>query len=392
MIEVAVTPREQQNRSEPGASTWPHVLLLIDQLDRTLGGGERILLQIAEHLPRYRFRVSILTFSLHPDSPALSRPPCPIYVLPVQRVISLRGLRGSLALSRFLKSENIQIVHSFFASADLWGGFVARALSRSKLVWSLRDMGFQRNRQQRLGYRLMSGFPDAVFAVSERVRKQAIDVDRIPPGRILTIYNGLSTAEWDHPSRAPRRADRFHITTVGNLRRVKGHDIFVEAAAQVRLLFPNATFSIVGDVLEPDFELELRGRVEELDLQNNLRFLPGSINLPEHLAQCDLFVLASRSEGFPNVLIEAMASSLPVVATDVGGNAEAVVNGESGLIVPSEAVGALVDAIVWIVSRPDRAQAMGASGRNLVIEKFTTSQMMTRIAGAYRSLLSEAEP
>lgn len=388
MIDVAATPLSQPDRPEPDQHAWPHVLLMIDQFDRILGGGERVLLEIARQLPKHQFRASILTLSLHPDSPALTGPPCPIYLLPLGPSFSFRGIRSSLALSRFLKSKNIQIVQTFFASADLWGGFVTKSLSRAKLVWFLRDMGFQRSRKQQLAYRLVSGFPDAVFAVSEQVRKQSIDTDGIPPTRIITIHNGLSPENWNHPLRNNR--DKPHVTTVGNVRRVKGQDLFIQAAAQIHSILPKASFSIVGDVLEPDFYLELERLSRALGLQGNLRFLSGNVEIAKHLAHSDIFVLASRSEGFPNVIIEAMASSLPVIATAVGGNSEAVKHGLTGLIIPPEDVGALKDAMVWMITNPSLAQTMGDMGRTVVIEEFTTVQMMGSIAAAYRSLLSKS--
>jgi hypothetical protein len=103
MIEIAAIPVDDPGQPLPDGRAGPHVLILIDQLDRILGGGERIALQIARHLPNCGFRTSILTLSLHPDSPALNRPPCPIYVLPVKRVFSFRGIRSSLALGKFLR-------------------------------------------------------------------------------------------------------------------------------------------------------------------------------------------------------------------------------------------------------------------------------------------------
>lgn len=388
MIELAATPLSRLGRPDPDQHTRPHVLLLIDQLDRILGGGERVLLEIARQLPNHGFRASILTLSLDPRSPALTGPPCPIYLLSVGRVLSFRGVRCSLALSRFLESENVQIVQTFFVSSDLWGGFVTKTMSSSRLVWSLRDMGFQRSRKQRIAYRLTSGFPDAVFAVSQQVRKQAIHADRVVPARVMTIHNGLSAEAWDHPARTSKAGDQFHITTVGNVRRVKGHDQFIRAASEILASFPRLTFSIVGQVLEPDYQLELQQMSEALKLRNNLRFLSGDIDLKEHLAQSDLFVLASRSEGFSNVILEAMASSLPVIATNVGGNPEAVRHGISGLIVPPGDVGALVNAMSSMISNPSLAQSMGENGRDIVAREFTTAKMMSQIAGAYRGLLS----
>lgn len=388
MIEVAATPLKRTDRVEPEEPDWPLVLLVIDQFDRILGGGERVLLDIARNLPTQGFRASILTLSLHPDSPALTCPPCPIYLLPVERILSFRGLRSSLALGRFLESKNVQIVQTFFASADLWGGLVTKGASRAKLVWFLRDMGFQRTKKQQLGYRLISRFPDAVFAVSDEVRRRSINTDRISPARITTIHNGLSLENWHYSLRDRKERGEYHVTTVGNIRRVKGQDLFVRAAAQIRSLFPQATFSIVGEVLEPEFYLDLQRLSSELGLQGALHFLSGNVDIAKHLARSDIFVLASRSEGFPNAIIEAMASSLPVIATDVGGNSEAVKHDLTGLIIPPENIDALKDAMVWMMTNPCSAQTMGDLGRKTVLREFTAEQMMRKITDVYRSLLS----
>jgi len=106
------------------------------------------------------------------------------------------------------------------------------------------------------------------------------------------------------------------------------------------------------------------------------------------LATADIFVLPSRSEGFSNAIVEAMAASLPVIATDVGGNAEAVEDGVSGFLVPSEDPEELSIAISRLLSDKPLAAAMGLAGKALVLERFTTEAMMRRIADTYKSLLS----
>jgi len=261
-------------------------------------------------------------------------------------------------------------------------------MSRAKLVWARRDMGILRSRKHHIAYRLMAGTPDAVFAVSEQVRRHAIEVDRIDAARVQTIYNGLNLADWDAASRPARSPGEFLVTTVGNIRRVKGHDVFIKAAAAIVQQFPQASFSIAGEVLEPSYFAELQALVQDLDLVGHVRFDGGVTNLRQHFAAADIFVLPSRSEGFSNAIIEAMASSLPVVATDVGGNAEAVKEGITGFIVPAEDPGALSAAILRLISDPSRAKQMGAAGRDLAAEKFTTEAMMNQIVGAYRNLLS----
>jgi glycosyltransferase involved in cell wall biosynthesis len=366
----------------------PHVLLILDQFPRTLGGGERVILRLASLLPKYGYQVSILTFFVDPESSVLSAPaPCPIYLLPLRRTYDLEALQGALALRRFLREQKIQLVQTFFESSDLWAGLVVKTLSRAKLIWSRRDMGILRGRKHKVAYRLMASAPDKVFAVSEQVRKHCMEVDRIECDRVLTIYNGLDLPEEPPLPQPAKSAGHCMITTVGNIRRVKGHDLFIRAAAVVLQQFPQASFSIAGEVLEPDYFNELQKLVEELNLSDRFHFVGGVANPREHLRSADLFVLPSRSEGFSNAIIEAMAASLPVVATHVGGNAEAVQDGLTGFVIPPEDVGALADAMIRLLANPAAAQRMGAAGRRVTAERFTTGAMMRRITAIYEDLL-----
>ncbi|MGP8270795.1 MAG: glycosyltransferase family 4 protein [Terracidiphilus sp.] len=384
IVNLAPMPSGITNAAE---GDLPHILFVVDQL-RTLGGGERIALKLAALLPRYGYRASILTFSADPECAALKSPPCPIYLLPLQSTFDLTALRAAFELRRFLKQQRIQIVHTFFESSDIWGGLVTKTMSKAKLVWARRDMGILRTRKHQIAYRLMAGMPDAVFAVSEQVRRHSIEVDRIDPARIQTIYSGLNLEDWDMAPRPVKAPGEFLVTTVGNIRRVKGHDVLIRAAAAVVKQFPKVTFSIAGDVLEAGYFVELQSLVKDLKLGSHFRFDGGVTNLRQHLAAADIFVLPSRSEGFSNAIVEAMAASLPVVATNVGGNREAVKDGISGFIVPSDDPDAVSAAILKLLSDPSLARAMGTAGRNLAAERFTVEAMMNWTASAYRNLLS----
>ena len=248
-------------------------------------------------------------------------------------------------------------------------------------------MGILRARKHDIAYKVMSGMPDGVFAVSEQVRQHCVSVDRIDASRVQTIYNGLDLAGWKTDSGSPRPSEQFVIATVGNIRRVKGHDVLIHAAASIVRRFPHVSFRIAGEVLEAAYFQELQTLVRNLDLADHVHFDGGVTNLREYLSAADVFVLPSRSEGFSNAIIEAMAASLPVVATDVGGNAEAVEDDISGLIVPPEDSAALADAILRLLSDPVKAKEMGAMGREAALERFTIDAMMRQITGAYASLL-----
>jgi len=386
---MIVALNEISSLRREGNDRLPHVLLVVDQFSRNLGGGERIVLKLAALLPQYGYRASILTFSAHPETPALASPPCPIYLLPLQRTYDLNAIKAAFQLRRFLKEQKVQVVQTFFESSDIWAGLVIKTMSNAKLIWSRRDMGILRGRKHEIAYRLMAGLPDAVFAVSELVRGHCIDVDRIDPDRVQTIYNGLNLADWSTSAEPARSGDKFVVTTAGNIRHVKGHDVFIKAAAAIVPRFPNVSFSIAGGVLEPEYFAELQALVRDLNLAGHFHFAGGVTRLREHLAAADIFVLPSRSEGFSNAIVEAMAAALPVVATDVGGNAEAVQEGISGFIVPPDDSDALAAAIVRLLSDPSKAKTMGAAGRRRVAERFTTEAMMRQTTAVYAKLLAE---
>jgi glycosyltransferase involved in cell wall biosynthesis len=364
----------------------PHVLLVVDQFPKAPGGGERMALRLAELLPRYGFRASVLTFSVHPESSVLARAlPFPLYLMRLERTYDLRAMRAALALGRFLRRQNVLLVQTFFESSDLWAGLVTRALSTARLVWSRRDMGILRSAKHRVAYRLMAGVPDQVFAVSASVRRHCIEVDKVEPAKVSIIYSGLDVS--GARCAADRVSRSFTVTTIGNIRHVKGHDVFVRAAALVLRHFPETCFSIAGEVLEAEYFAELQKLVRELGIAERFQFAGGMSDARDHLERADVFVLPSRSEGFSNAILEAMACSLPVVATEVGGNAEAVLDGVNGYIVaPGDPV-ALAQRIGQLAGDPAAARRMGAAGRVLAEEKFSTAVMMEQVTSAYKRLV-----
>ncbi len=378
-------PAQQQN--------FPYILLILDQFPRSLGGGERIVLRLAALLPAEGFRVSILTFQVHPESPVWAlAPPCPIYLLPLEKTYGRNAMRAAWSLGRFLRRNDIRLVETFFESSDLWGGAVVRLLSRARLVWSRRDMGILRERKHQVAYRLLSSLPHRVFAVSEQVRRHVVDVDHVDSTRVQVVYNGLdlSTQTPNGPAAELEQSLQpavFRIVTLGNIRRVKGHDLFLTAAVTILERFPSTSFWVAGEVLEADYFAELQQQLLASGLLDHFHFVHGVHNVEAFLQDADVFVLPSRSEGFSNAILEAMAAGLPVVATDVGGNAEAVENQKTGIIVPSDDASALALAVIEILSDPIRRQAMAYAGLQRVASRFTSKAMMNVVGQAFRELL-----
>ena len=196
------------------------------------------------------------------------------------------------------------------------GGLVAK-LSGASLLSSRRDMGILRKTKHRLAYRLVNRISDRVLAVSEEVKRFCIDQDRIDPAKVSVVYNGVDLpllaavgetnsfagAEWSGASHI--------ITCVANMRRIKGIDVLVRCAQRVCRELPGALFLIAGSLYERDFSTEIQEMIRSMGLENNVKLL-GFVEDPAPLLKMSqAFCLLSRSEGFCNALLEAMACGVP---------------------------------------------------------------------------------
>jgi len=381
-------------RLSTAAKTLPHVLYIIDQLCQ-LGGAERILLEMTRRLSADRFRSSVLTFNLNPQLEALRAFSVPLYNLPLVRTHDLNAAKVTIRLRRLIRRENVSIVHTFFETADLWAAPIAKLSGCPILISSRRDMGILRTRKHRLAYPFVNRLFDRVLAVSEEVRSYCIQRDRLSPQQVETLYNGVDMAELDEKAASGNRLELLGlqagvpvISTLANIRSIKGIDILVRAAKRVCVEIPEAKFLVVGRVLEPRTMSDLRAQVESLQLVDNFRFVGELANPFPVLRVSNVFCLPSRNEGFSNALIEAMGCGLPCVATRVGGNAEALEEGKSGYLVASEDADAMADRILRLLQDPISAKRMGEAGRESVRARFSMDAMMNRLMGIYDELLA----
>jgi len=370
-----------------------HILYFVDRLGPVLGGGERVLLSVVRALPKDRFRASLATFSCELDRAVMDGLPCRVHVFAMKRTYGMQSLKMAIAFRKLLRDQRVDIVQTMFESSDLWAGLLTKAASKAKLISSRRDLGILRSTKHRIAYRLLAGLPDRVLAVSDEVRRFSIEADGLPPERVFTVHNGIAVEAATEVERdRVRQALRIPagipvITTVGNLRRVKGTDVLIRAAATVRERFPDAMFLICGDALEADYVSELRQLIKELHLETSVRLLGGRENVPALLALTTVFALPSHSEGFSNALVEAMAAGLPCVATNVGGNREAITDGVDGLLVPPDNSDALAQAICHLLDHPAAAEEMRGKARMTYENRFTIDAMIKELVRTYEEVL-----
>jgi glycosyltransferase involved in cell wall biosynthesis len=373
-----------------------HVLFLIDQLCGR-GGAESALLNTVRSLPA-RFRCSVITFKLNPNLTMLAEFPFPVRVLPLRCSYDWNAMKMAVRLTRYIHAEQVDIVHTFFPSSDLWGGVVAKlARRRPLLVSSRRDMGFLRTTKHRIAYRALRGMFDQVLTVSEKVRQYSIAEDGLDPDRVRVIPNSVAPQQLEVRDSVATLRQRFGlarashvITSVGNVRRIKGTDVLVRAAALVCRQFPRAVFVVAGalETCEPGYLRELERLKRDHHVVRNVRLVGPFVDVAPLLKASDIFCLLSRSEGFSNALIEAMACGLPCVATDVGGNPEALLDGRCGFLVESEDYKTAADRILSLLRDPEMARGVAESGLQSVRRRFLPEIVTPQLVEVYESLLS----
>jgi glycosyltransferase involved in cell wall biosynthesis len=375
-------------------SRRPHILYLIDIL-WGLGGAENAVLRAARLLPPDRYRCSVGTFRLHRGLPLLDGFPRPVVEFPLNGAFNLQALRTARQLRDFIRSEKVDIVHTFFQTADLWGAPVAKLSGCPIAISSRRDLGILRSRKHRIGYRLLNPLFDHVDTVSDAVRDYCIRVDGIPPRKVVTIPTGIEVerigaANGADELRASLGLDGAGpvILTVANPRPVKGIDVLIRTVARVARVYPGVRLLIAGAVHGRAYGDELQRLAERLGVSGHIRFLGESDRVWALLKLCDVFCLLSRSEGMSNALLEAMASERACVATNVGGNGEVIENGRSGYLVPSDDPKAAAERILGLLADPGLARAMGSEARRRVEQKFSAERYIRELAGMYDRLLA----
>ncbi len=387
--EPLLTPTETVTLST--AEPIPHVLFLIDHL-LALGGGEGNLLKVVQLLPPDRVRCTIATLSI--DAAIQKSISVPVHVFPLRRVYGLTGFRAAWRLRRLIRSEKIDIVQTYFETSNLWGGLVAK-LSGALLLSSRRDMGILRKAKHRLGYQVINRISDRVLAVSEEVKRFCIGQDHVAPAKVSVIYNGVDlqqiteVAGQEPSSSYSEFAGKKIVTCLANLRRVKGVDVFLRAAHLVCQQLPDTIFLIAGSLYEKEYSREVLDLVESLGLQNNVRFLEFVENPVPLLKMSSIFCMLSRSEGFCNALLEAMACGVPSVVSRVGGNPEAITDGQSGFLIPVEDYQTAAERLLFLLRNPDQARQIGEAGRVAVFSQFSASAMINSLISLYSDMMTK---
>jgi len=217
---------------------------------------------------------------------------------------------------------------------------------------------------------------------SKAVWKDTVNRDYIDQKRLVLIHNGVDSLAFESawPLREETRTKleiksrEKVIIVVANLIPYKGHSDLLKAAYEVLKRIPHSVLLLAGE--DRGIGKDLKEMAIELGIADRVRFLGLRNDIPQLMAASDLSVLPSHEEGFSNVILESMAAGLPVVATRVGGNPEAVEDGVTGWLVPPGNPAAMAEKIIDLLGDPKRAKSWGERGRNRVKEVFTIERMV----------------
>lgn len=368
------------------------ILYVIGTLE--IGGTERQLVQLVTNLNRERFEPVVCCLS---SAGPLERELL-AHAIPV-RVIGLRDVRDVrhsvsrvVSLARLVARERPAIVHGFLFWAYVLGAFCARLARVPVVIASRRSLGnFKAGRRRYLLLeRLANRFTDLVIANSDAVRRDVVRQEHLAPRKVIVIHNGVRVPSGQGAARAATRrelgvGDEVPLVgVIANLIQYKGHATFLRAWSSVVVEVPQAQALLIG---EGPMRAEIERSVNDLDLGGSVRLLGTRSDVSELLDAVDLVVHPSLQEGFSNAILEAMAAGRAVVATAVGGNPEAVVEGVTGLLVPPGDVGALASAVERLLKDAAARSRFGTAGRARVLEQFSVDSVVGRYQARYEALL-----
>jgi len=363
------------------------VLLLLYGVEAA--GAEKVALSIAKNIDKGKFKPVVCALRggrLLNEFLALN---IPVYILGKKRGVDFSII---WKLLRILKTEEIKIIHSHNFSPNFWGRVVGRIARTPVLIITEHTIATAKTRLSKIIDFILSKITDKIIAVSNRVRDSHIKEEKIDHEKLITIYNGIESWNYDNKILGIYKkqflkelgisSENYLITTIGRLEAPKGHENLLKAIPMVLKAYPKVCFLMVGDGrLKP----ELETLAERLSVKENVFFVGYRTDVRNILAISDLCIIPSIREGFSITLLEAMSVGKPIVATDVGGNSEAIIDGESGIIVQPGDPNALANGIITVHKNKILGEEMGIKARKRFEEFFTIQKMIDETEKLYES-------
>jgi len=309
----------------------------------------------------------------------------------------INHLQSIWVISWFLHREKFDLVHVHTPVAALIGRIAAWLSGVPLVVYTAHGFYFHDKmpsikRKFYVGLERFAGrFTDLLFTQSEEDAKAAVVEKIMPSDRVFPIGNGVDVSrfnpdiEWIGRSGCIRDEfgiadDHFVVGMIGRQVEEKGVIELLETARVLVGKYDDISFIIVGDRLNSDHAEGVEAAINQTKAELGERLILTGVrsDIPQLLSAMDLFTLPSWREGMPRTIIEAMMMGVPVVATDIRGSREEVVDGATGLLVPIRNPKALTNAIEWLYRNRDKCKTMGKAGRNRALELYDEKKVIHR--------------
>ncbi|VAX38257.1 hypothetical protein MNBD_UNCLBAC01-2034 [hydrothermal vent metagenome] len=355
-----------------------------------VGGAEYVMTMIARGLDKKKYYVEVW---------GIARGGSMVNILQAQgTVVKILGIFSYsnpfniLKLAKFFKDFQPDIIHSHTYFSNTISRLAAKLAGVPTMVVHVHSIYSQYTARHLWVERFLSRWTTKVISCSDAVRQFVLQKEKINPSLTTTIPNGVDVQKFsnieDNSSLRHElniKSDDIVLTTIASLTPQKGHRYFLEALTEIIKINQNVKYFLIGD---GPLRKELEEYVEKLGLGKYVQFLGIRHDVPLLLKISNIFILPSLREGLPLVIIEAMASGLPVIATDVGGTSEVVKEGVTGLLVPAKDVQKLIDAVVTLFNNPVDVKVMGEQGRKRAVKYFSQDIMLKQIEKIYQGCLS----
>jgi sugar transferase (PEP-CTERM/EpsH1 system associated) len=362
--------------------------LMIITHDLAIGGLQQIVVNLAQNICKEKYNISVLCLrNLGEYVPEFER-------LGIRVFFVKKGKRTNyflfLRIARLLRKEKIRIIHTHNSQSLVDGTLGALLSGVRNIIHTEHGRVFPDKRRYMLMERVLSRFVFKVVGVSDQTAHNMNKYVKIPPSKITTIVNGIDGAKYHNKFAADEKKAELGIDPqapvigmIGRLVKEKGLEYLILALKTIVRSYPSIRLLIVGQGI---LQNHLKELVIQNGLQDNVLFTGGRLDTPQLYKVFDLFVLPSISEGLPMVLLEAMASGCPIIATEVGGIPSLIRHGFNGSLVPSKDPDSLAKEILKLLADTEKRNEYIENGKQIFNKSYDV-RVMTR---KYESLYEQS--
>lgn len=372
------------------------ILMLID--DASMGGGQQHLLWLAQKIDKSKFEIEVACEENGYLVDELRKNNIKVHRLDISNSLSVKSL---ISTYRLLKKVSADILHTHGGTAGFYGRLASIISYKGVVVHTyhgIHYLNFDKNLLGRI-YKLIDKFllriTDCTICVAQKDFEIGLKAGIVKKENSIVIHNGVDVEKFsltnknsDFKINLKKENESIIIGSVGRLHHQKGYEYLISGSKAVLEKFPNVKFVLIGDG-------ELRNSLESLaknkGVYNSYSFVGNRKEIPELLAQMDIFVLPSLWEGLPLVILEAMAAKKPIVATDVNGIVEIIESGKEGLLVPPKNSTALSSALIRLLEDNELCKVLASNAYEKVAHDFNISKMINKTENLYQKLLLKKE-